>query len=214
MHQQFYGNTSVGYILTLTVNASNSLNNTRISCRYEATGNRHDIEYSTQAYLFVISSMRTKKKKKKITCCNHWFNNSHVESPISPNPSLERNVTHLTLLWSPPFLWPGHRINLFNISITNTCCYTDENDGDTEYHIRNSSYDTELLSIVHVLDTGESHRSCMFSCNNITFSISAVDKLSSKPLRKFFMSESVWTMPSCKHFWSFLILFILSLISL
>ena len=60
MHRQLYGNTSVGYTLTLTVNATNTLNNTRVRCRYEASGERHGFVYSTEAFLLVISSMNTK----------------------------------------------------------------------------------------------------------------------------------------------------------
>lgn len=57
MHQQYDGNTSVGYTLTLTINASHTFNNTRIACRYEANGVRDDIDLSTSAFLFVIQGM-------------------------------------------------------------------------------------------------------------------------------------------------------------
>ena len=47
------------YTLTLTVNASEAMDNTRVHCKYEAlTGNMNGISRSTMVYLFVISSIK------------------------------------------------------------------------------------------------------------------------------------------------------------
>ena len=43
-----------------------------------------------------------------------------IDPPISPNPSIENtNATSILLKWSPPFLWPGHSIDYYNISVMN-----------------------------------------------------------------------------------------------
>ena len=63
-------------------------------------------------------------------------------SPISPNPSvIQTNKTHLTLLWSPPFLWPGQRINHYHVlfSTKRECVLT-------EYRV-NSSYSDQIVSL-------------------------------------------------------------------
>ena len=44
--------------LTLTVNASEAMNNTSIRCRYEANGNHDSFNESETVFLFVISSMQ------------------------------------------------------------------------------------------------------------------------------------------------------------
>ena len=44
------------YTLTLTVNASDAMNNTTIQCEFEATGDRNDFNQSAIVKLFVISS--------------------------------------------------------------------------------------------------------------------------------------------------------------
>ena len=44
--------------LTLTVNASEAMNNTSIRCKYEANGNHEGFNESETVFLFVISSMQ------------------------------------------------------------------------------------------------------------------------------------------------------------
>ena len=46
------------YTLTLTVNASEDMNNTSIRCKYEADGNHESFNESETVFLFVISSMQ------------------------------------------------------------------------------------------------------------------------------------------------------------
>ena len=51
------------------------------------------------------------------------------------------NTTHLTLLWSPPFLWPGERINHYNAFFTtkSECILT-------ECRV-NSNYSDQIVSL-------------------------------------------------------------------
>ena len=59
MMSYFYSPNISEYILTLTVNASEVMNNTSIQCRYEAlSGNINGITHSATVYLFVISSKK------------------------------------------------------------------------------------------------------------------------------------------------------------
>ena len=104
------------------------------------------------------------------------------------------------MTWSPPFLWPGQRIDYYNISVTNG------NDGNTEYYRLNSSYSAKIVTFT--LNADESHPST-FSCNYITFSIVAFEKLSSL-LPYLHESELIWTLPSCKlHDLKLVIMFVL-----
>lgn len=64
---------------------------------------------------------------------------AHADSPISPNPMTVENSPHLTLLWSPPFLWPGHRIQLYNVSFAI--------DGGINTYLVKSSYTSEMVSL-------------------------------------------------------------------
>ena len=50
------GNDSYTYTLTLTVNASDAMNDTAVQCEFEATGHRNDFNQSAIAKLFIISS--------------------------------------------------------------------------------------------------------------------------------------------------------------
>lgn len=115
-------------------------------------------------------------------------NKSYTEPPISPNPSFVRNATHLSLILSPPFLWPGHRIDFYNISVTQGT------NGNTDYYNMNSTYDAKMVTFT--LDISEPHQS-MISCSNITFNIVAFKKFSSLPAI-LQVSEWTWTFPSCK----------------
>ena len=65
-------------------------------------------------------------------------------SPVSPNPSVtQTNSTHLTLLWSPPFLWPGQRINHYHVVVLFS---TKREYVVTEYRV-NSSYSDQIVSL-------------------------------------------------------------------
>ena len=59
MMSNFHSPNTNEYTLTLTVNASEGMNNTSIQCRYEAlSGNMNGITHSATVYLFVISSKK------------------------------------------------------------------------------------------------------------------------------------------------------------
>lgn len=114
------------------------------------------------------------------------------EPPISPNPKLIRNTTRLTLMWSPPFLWPGHRIEYYNVS------FISSERLERAYHRiqDNSSYENKIVSFT--VDTGKAHQNEL-SCTNIMFIISAFEKLHAYPsLQTFNVSDWMWTLPQCK----------------
>lgn len=72
MYYRFQGNMTAGYTLTLTVNASEALNNTRIRCRYEPGGNRDGQHpHSTTAYLLVVTSTCPIKYSVAKQKCNY-----------------------------------------------------------------------------------------------------------------------------------------------
>ena len=73
---------------------------------------------------------------------NIFFCQIASDSPVLPNPNItQTNSTHLTLLWSPPFLWPGQRINHYHVLFTTKreCILT-------EYRV-NSNYSDEIVSL-------------------------------------------------------------------
>ena len=110
--------------------------------------------------------------------------------PILSNPSLTNNATHFTLMWSPPFLWPGHRIQYYNISITN------KTDGSMKHHRVDTSFCDSLVAFsIRSLNTPS-----MLSCMEIVFSISAFDGSSSEQIQIFNISDWLWIFPSSKPY--------------
>ena len=83
-------------------------------------------------------------KSESVLCSSTYYNILFgfltIELTLSPNPSLERNTTHLTLLWSPPFLWPGNRIQYYNITFTN------RSTGSISYSRMNSTYNDQIVT--------------------------------------------------------------------
>ena len=111
-----------------------------------------------------------------------------ADSPILPNPSLMNNASHFTLMWSPPFLWPGHRIQYYNISVTKF----NKTDGSMKHHRVDTSFSDSLVAFsVHSLNTLS-----MLSCIGIVFSISAIDGSSSEQMQTFNISDWLWIFPS------------------
>ena len=86
-----------------------------------------------------------------------------TDPTTSPNPSIEKNSTHITLLWSPPFLWPGRRIQYYNISFVN------KTDGSIAYYRVNSTFSDQLVIFTRMIYQNE-------KCTEteIEFTISAV----------------------------------------
>jgi hypothetical protein len=119
-----------------------------------------------------------------------------ADPPISPNPSISQNATRFTLLWSPPFLWPGQRIQHYNITVTN------DGDGSIAYHMMvNTTSTNPLIEVPFPM----SLRSFQLSLNTpkvpscITFSISPVidGTASVSELNQTInISDWVWTFPS------------------
>ena len=115
---------------------------------------------------------------------------------LTSNPSIIRNATHATLLWSPPFLWPGHRIEYFNVSITNNS-NTIADTTAVYYLVNDSSYYDATLMIYPVNVPIGTSRS-LLSCNNLTFHLSAIEKTNYEQLQQTFtVSDWTWILP-CK----------------
>ena len=83
--------------------------------------------------------------------------------PISPNPNLVKNATHVSLLWSPPFLWPGHRIKYYNVSLT-----YNSDERETSYFV-NETYSTKVATLTWEI------RSLTCTSTQVIFSITAIN---------------------------------------
>ena len=113
--------------------------------------------------------------------------------PIFPNPCLTKNVTHLTLMWSPPFLWPGKRIQQYNISIRNN------SDGSIQYHMLNASLTNPVVMLPFYISSSllQVNTQNMLLCMSwITFSISPIDGSILEPMQTFNVSDWAWSFPS------------------
>ena len=105
--------------------------------------------------------------------------------PISENPLISKTATHVTLMWSPPFLWPGQRIQRWNITVTN------KNDGNTSHHIMNSSFTDPIISFT--MSWSYLQLSTM-TCTEIIyiFSISPVSEAAPKVMQTVNFSDWPW----------------------
>ena len=103
--------------------------------------------------------------------------------PISENPLISKTATHVTLTWSPPFLWPGQRIQCWNITVTN------KNDGNSSYHTLNSSFIDPIISF-------SMSWSCLqlstMTCIEVIFSISPVSEAVPKVMQTVNVSDWIW----------------------
>ena len=84
-------------------------------------------------------------------------------SPLLQNPSLtQKNSTALLVQWSPPYLWPGYSIHVYNISIQN------HDNGHVFYHQINAEFDDKIVAFTFIQEKQLNH------CSEFTFGISAV----------------------------------------
>ena len=60
---------------------------------------------------------------------------------IKQNPLLVVQPRLLLLKWSPPYLWPGHRIKYYNVSTTSL------NDGAIMYDIVNGTFSDHVITL-------------------------------------------------------------------
>lgn len=117
-----------------------------------------------------------------------------AESPLSLNPTVENNNTHITLKWSPPFLWPGRPILYFNLSIV------DWSRESPSHQIINSTFSERI--VIFIFEINKSWIPENLTCTEITFSISAVGMHDSEPLEAINYTE--WILPPCMYYqeWS------------
>ena len=103
----------------------------------------------------------------KLLLINTIYNYIHADSPISPNPSVTIQTANPSLLvkWSPPFLWPGQRINHFNISIRNISSDL------ISHRIVNTTFSDTLVTFSKFIEPEQREH-----CSEIEFAVSAVAK--------------------------------------
>ena len=109
---------------------------------------------------------------------------------MSPNPILVVNSNHMTLQWSPPFLWPGHRIQQYEVH-----CARDDENISTRYV--SSSYLDEIVSLSSPLSSLHQSENLLL-CQNVKFNISAIDDVETEQLTPANVSYWIWVPPSCK----------------
>ena len=111
---------------------------------------------------------------------------------MSPNPSTSKNDTHLILLWSPPFLWPGQRIQHYNITMTI------DDDGSIAHHmVVNTTLTNPLIEVLFPTRLSSLQFNAQNTPSCITFAISPVsDGTAFEPVQTINISDWVWTFPS------------------
>ena len=104
-------------------------------------------------------------------------------------------------MWSPPFLWPGQRIQQYNISVINN--------ERVEHHMLDSSLTNPIITVSFPTNPSlmQFNTQNMLACmpTMIMFSISPVyDGSVLEPIQTFNISDWVWTFPSgkCSLQWS------------
>ena len=100
-----------------------------------------------------------------------------ADPPLTTNPSLSKNSTHVLLTWSPPFLWPGHAIQYYNVSFMN------KTDGSVTYRTVHSAYSDGTVMYSRQIPTE------ILSCTQVTFGVSAMNA-SGFVLKEFVVSSS------------------------
>ena len=90
----------------------------------------------------------------------------YPEFPIFPNPSvsIQSNGTLFLLQWSPPFLWPGHDIQYYSITVTNI-----SNNSFIELSVLNATFSDALVSYVYPIDVNQSQM-----CTELLFGVTAI----------------------------------------
>ena len=102
--------------------------------------------------------------------------------PISENPLISKTATHVTLMWSPPFLWPGQRIQRYNITVTN------KNDGNSSHYILNPSLTDPIISFSMSMSYLQLNTR---TCTEVIFSISPVSE-SAPEMQTVNVSDWIW----------------------
>ena len=125
-----------------------------------------------------------------LQCCLYMC----AGSPISPNPSISKNTTHFIILWSPPFLWPGQRIQHYNV------CMSNKYNGSIAHHMVNTTSINPFVTLFFPmgLSSLQFNTQNILSCPKITFSISPVDGITAEPMQTFNISDWAWNFPSGK----------------
>ena len=104
---------------------------------------------------------------------------SSTESPLPANPVVITNTTHVTLSWSPPFLWSGEAISHYDISFIRN-----KDEETVTHHLMNHTYSDSVVSYSRRI-TDE-----IATCSEVMFVITAVGKSAlSAPLKTYNISS-------------------------
>ena len=140
------------YIGTLTVNATEAINNTQMYCVFEETVGNGSSVHSKNATLLTIAGkyMQLNILMKQLSCkAANIYKLYLVSLTVQSHQSIEKNSTHLTLLWSPPFLWPGQRIQNYNITFVN------KTDGSIAYYSVNGTFGDQVVRFSRMIYQNE-----------------------------------------------------------
>ena len=97
----------------------------------------------------------------------YFFQILHADSPLSHNPVLIKNTTHVTVSWSPPFLWPGQPIEYYSVSLDL------ESKGSVFSQRVNSTFSDRIVSYTLPMPAES------LSCSSFIFYITAANSLGS-----------------------------------
>ena len=110
-----------------------------------------------------------------------------ADLPISENPLVAKSATHVTLMWSPPFLWPGQRIQCYNISVN-----TNKDKGASSHHMFNTSYANSTISFTM---RRNNWTSSTLTCTEIKFSILPVTDSDTELIKPLTITDWMWSLP-------------------
>lgn len=85
----------------------------------------------------------------KLKTCSWFTNLLNLGMPLTSNPYIEDQLSAIILKWSPPYLWPGHRIAYYNITTRNL------RDSTRMFDWINATYSDVLVSITKQKECGE-----------------------------------------------------------
>ena len=110
---------------------------------------------------------------------------------MSGNAFISKSATHVTLTWSPPFLWPGQRIQCYNISVS-----TNRNDEISVHHMMNSSFLYATVSFS--LNMSYFLQSNSLTCMEVLFRVSPVTESAPELMTDVTFSDWMWNLPPSK----------------
>ena len=93
------------------------------------------------------------------------------------------NASFVSIEWSPPYLWPGHAIDDYNVSFVN------ESDGSVTYYNINSNFSNSVVSFRKEIQEET------MKCTEVTVNVSASSSASQHDSDRYFFSVTEWILP-------------------